>query len=59
MRHVPGNLCVRAEHLGIASTRLLLAPSVAPLDYQARYTAADLFLDADPFTVGTTTNKAP
>jgi predicted O-linked N-acetylglucosamine transferase (SPINDLY family) len=38
--------------------RLLFAPRVAPEQYLARYTAADLFLDAYPFNGGTTANDA-
>jgi predicted O-linked N-acetylglucosamine transferase (SPINDLY family) len=38
--------------------RLLFAPRVAPPEYLARYTAADLFLDAYPFNAGTTANDA-
>lgn len=52
------NLCARAELQGINPTRLLFAPRVAPPDYLARYTAADLFLDAYPFNAGTTANDA-
>jgi predicted O-linked N-acetylglucosamine transferase (SPINDLY family) len=46
-----------AEH-GIDPARLLFAPRVAPDQYLARYTAADLFLDAYPFNGGTTANDA-
>jgi len=43
---------------GIAPERLRFAPRVAPPDYLARYTAADLFLDTYPFNGGTTANDA-
>jgi len=52
------NLCARAKQQGIDPARLLFAPRVAPPDYLARYTAADLFLDAYPFNAGTTANDA-
>lgn len=52
------NLCARAEQQGIDPARLLFAPRVAPPEYLARYTAADLFLDAYPFNAGTTANDA-
>ncbi|GAB7527815.1 O-linked acetylglucosamine transferase [Pseudomonas sp. 3A(2025)] len=52
------NLCARAERQGIDPARLLFAPRVAPPEYLARYTAADLFLDAYPFNAGTTANDA-
>ena len=43
---------------GVDPARLLFAPRVAPDQYLARYTAADLFLDAYPFNGGTTANDA-
>jgi predicted O-linked N-acetylglucosamine transferase (SPINDLY family) len=46
-----------AEHC-IDPTRLLFASRVSPDQYLARYTAADLFLDAYPFNAGTTANDA-
>ncbi len=52
------NLTARAAAQGITPERLLFAPRVAPPDYLARYTAADLFLDAYPFNGGTTANDA-
>lgn len=52
------NLTMRAEAQGIDKARLVFAPRVAPPDYLARYTAADLFLDAYPFNAGTTANDA-
>jgi predicted O-linked N-acetylglucosamine transferase (SPINDLY family) len=48
----------RAVVHGIDPDRLLFAPRVAPDQYLARYTAADLFLDAYPFNGGTTANDA-
>ena len=52
------NLVARAEQQGIDSQRLIFAPRVSPEQYLARYTAADLFLDAYPFNAGTTANDA-
>ncbi|HEX8540073.1 MAG TPA: tetratricopeptide repeat protein [Pseudomonas sp.] len=52
------NLCDRAQGQGIDPARLLFAPRVAPPEYLARYSAADLFLDAYPFNAGTTANDA-
>ncbi|HLD65646.1 MAG TPA: tetratricopeptide repeat protein [Pseudomonas sp.] len=52
------NLCARAQDQDIDPARLLFAPRVAPPDYLARYTTADLFLDAYPFNAGTTANDA-
>lgn len=43
---------------GIDPGRLLFAPRVSPEQYLARYTVADLFLDAYPFNGGTTANDA-
>jgi predicted O-linked N-acetylglucosamine transferase (SPINDLY family) len=52
------HLRAHAARRGIDGTRLLFAPRVAPADYLARYTAADLFLDTFPFNGGTTANDA-
>jgi predicted O-linked N-acetylglucosamine transferase (SPINDLY family) len=52
------NLTDRARELGVDPARLLFAPRVAPDQYLARYTAADLFLDSYPFNAGTTANDA-
>lgn len=52
------NLCARARANGVDPARLLFAPRVAPAQYLARYSAADLFLDAYPFNAGTTANDA-
>lgn len=52
------NLCRRAEQAGVDPARLVFAPRVAPELYLARYTVADLFLDAYPFNGGTTANDA-
>jgi len=51
-------LTERARAAGIDTARLIFAPRVAPSDYLARYTAADLFLDTYPFNAGTTANDA-
>ncbi|WP_028695251.1 tetratricopeptide repeat protein [Pseudomonas cremoricolorata] len=53
-----GNLCARAAEQGVDPQRLLFAPRVAPAQYLARYSAADLFLDTYPFNAGTTANDA-
>ncbi|GLK90059.1 O-linked acetylglucosamine transferase [Pseudomonas turukhanskensis] len=52
------NLLACAERHGVAAERLIFAPRVAPDLYLARYTVADLFLDAYPFNGGTTANDA-
>lgn len=52
------NLLACAERHGVAAERLIFAPRVAPELYLARYTVADLFLDAYPFNGGTTVNDA-
>jgi len=52
------SLCAWAAKLGIDSERLIFAPRVSPELYLARYTVADLFLDAYPFNGGTTVNDA-
>ncbi|WP_409278243.1 O-linked N-acetylglucosamine transferase, SPINDLY family protein [Pseudomonas defluvii] len=52
------NLCARAQAQGVDTSRLFFAPRVAPAQYLARYSAADLFLDAYPFNAGTTANDA-
>ncbi|MBB2496820.1 O-linked N-acetylglucosamine transferase, SPINDLY family protein [Aquipseudomonas ullengensis] len=52
------NLIACAERHGVAAERLIFAPRVAPELYLARYTVADLFLDAYPFNGGTTANDA-
>jgi len=51
-------LTERAQAQGVDPARLFFAPRVAPDMYLARYTAADLFLDAYPFNGGTTANDA-
>lgn len=52
------NVSAAAEKHGVDISRLIFAPRVAPAEYLARYTAADLFLDAHPFNAGTTANDA-
>ena len=52
------NLLACAQRHGVSAERLIFAPRVAPELYLARYTAADLFLDAYPFNGGTTVNDA-
>jgi predicted O-linked N-acetylglucosamine transferase (SPINDLY family) len=52
------NLVLWAARHGVAAERLIFAPRVSPELYLARYTVADLFLDAYPFNGGTTVNDA-
>ena len=52
------NLYECAKQHGVSDERLIFAPRVSPELYLARYTAADLFLDAYPFNGGTTVNDA-
>ncbi|MEZ5644372.1 MAG: tetratricopeptide repeat protein [Burkholderiaceae bacterium] len=52
------NMTERARARGVDVSRLIFAPRVSPEMYLARYTAADLFLDAFPFNAGTTANDA-
>jgi predicted O-linked N-acetylglucosamine transferase (SPINDLY family) len=52
------NLCECAARHGVAVERLIFAPRVSPELYLARYTVADMFLDAYPFNGGTTVNDA-
>ena len=52
------NLQQRAISQGIAAERLHFAPRVGPLEYLARFTCADLFLDTFPFNAGTTASDA-
>ncbi len=51
-------LISQAKLHGISSDRLVFTGRVAPENYLARYTLADLFLDAYPFNGGTTANDA-
>ncbi len=53
-----GNLIREAEARGVAGNRLLFAERVAPADYLARFSLADLFLDTNPFNAGTTASDA-
>lgn len=52
------NLRREARTRGIDEARLVFATRVAPENYLARYTIADLFLDTFPFNAGTTANDA-
>jgi predicted O-linked N-acetylglucosamine transferase (SPINDLY family) len=52
------NLYNCAKLHGVDANRLIFASRVSPELYLARYTAADLFLDAYPFNGGTTVNDA-
>ena len=50
-------LRVAGEH-GITPERLVFAPRVAPSEYLARFTLADVMLDTFPFNAGTTASDA-
>jgi predicted O-linked N-acetylglucosamine transferase (SPINDLY family) len=50
-------LACAAAH-GVAAERLVFAPRVAPGEYLARFTLADLMLDTFPFNAGTTASDA-
>ena len=47
-----------ADAHGVARERLVFAPRVAPTEYLARFTLADLMLDTFPFNAGTTASDA-
>ena len=55
---VQENLLAAAEAHGIGRARLVFAGRVMPVDYLARFQAADLFLDTLPFNAGTTASDA-
>lgn len=48
------NLLARALSSGIAVDRIIFAGRILPMDYLARFKAADLFLDTSPYNAGTT-----
>lgn len=48
------NMLRAADRHGVARSRLVFAPRVAPADYLARFRLADLFLDTFPYNAGTT-----
>lgn len=50
-------LASAASH-GVAAGRLVFAPRVAPAEYLARFTLADLMLDTFPYNAGTTASDA-
>lgn len=50
------NLRKEARSKGLAENRLIFGTRVAPENYLAQYTLADLFLDTFPFNAGTTAN---
>ncbi|RKP58452.1 tetratricopeptide repeat protein [Pararobbsia silviterrae] len=56
--YAEANLRREAQQRGVDGARLIFAPRVAPQDYLARLSAADLFLDTFPFNAGTTANDA-
>jgi predicted O-linked N-acetylglucosamine transferase (SPINDLY family) len=52
------NMLACAAVHGVAAERLVFAPRVAPPEYLARFTLADLMLDTFPFNAGTTASDA-
>jgi predicted O-linked N-acetylglucosamine transferase (SPINDLY family) len=52
------NMLACAAAHGVAAERLVFAPRVAPAEYLARFTLADLMLDTFPFNAGTTASDA-
>ncbi len=52
------NMLAAAAAAGVAAERLVFAPRVAPPDYLARFTLADLVLDTFPYNAGTTASDA-
>ena len=52
------NLSAAAEAAGIARSRVIVAPRLAPAEHLARYRAADLALDTFPYTSHTTGSDA-
>ena len=52
------NMLRAADAHGVARERLVFAPRVAPTEYLARFTLADLMLDTFPFNAGTTASDA-
>jgi predicted O-linked N-acetylglucosamine transferase (SPINDLY family) len=52
------NMLACAAAHGVAAERLVFAPRVAPPEYLARFTLADLMLDTFPFNAGTTASDA-
>ncbi len=52
------NMLAQADAHGVARTRLVFAPRVAPPEYLARFALADLVLDTFPFNAGTTASDA-
>ena len=52
------NMRAAARQAGVEEVRLIFATRVAPPDYLARFTQADLFLDTFPYNAGTTANDA-
>ncbi|MEP7206601.1 MAG: tetratricopeptide repeat protein [Casimicrobiaceae bacterium] len=52
------NLRAEAARRGVAASRLVFAPRVAPEEHLARHAHADLFLDTFPYNAGTAANDA-
>jgi predicted O-linked N-acetylglucosamine transferase (SPINDLY family) len=52
------NLCAEGATRGIASERLIFAPSASHAEHMARYWHADLFLDTSPYNAHTTCSEA-
>lgn len=53
-----GNLAAEAVKRGVDPGRLVFADKAAPSEYLARYRAADLLLDTNPYNAGTTASDA-
>ncbi len=52
------NMLACAAAHGVTPERLVFAPRVAPAEYLARFTLADLMLDTFPYNAGTTASDA-
>ncbi len=52
------NMLNAADAAGVARSRLVFAPRVAPAEYLARFQLADLVLDTFPYNAGTTASDA-
>jgi predicted O-linked N-acetylglucosamine transferase (SPINDLY family) len=52
------NMLCQADAHGVARSRLIFAPRVAPPEYLARFQCADLVLDTFPYNAGTTASDA-
>ncbi len=52
------NLLREAQRRGLEPERLVFGGKLSPPEYLARYRAADLFLDTEPYNAGTTASDA-